>query len=118
MMQTKLFEIRDRATCIMALAVKFNADNDHERWMLSHAGYGYLDQDHSEYVLLGSLDGDFKGTTDPYKQDSGTMLIAHQYIRQFWSYLQSGQVIDCQFIRGETDKPVESDRAEFMRRFR
>jgi len=41
---------------------------------------------------------------------SVTMNEAHIYIRNHFDELETGSVIDCQFLRGDTETPVESER--------
>jgi hypothetical protein len=38
------------------------------------------------------------------------MTVAHSYIAQNWDILESGDVIDAEFIRGETDTEKIPDR--------
>lgn len=40
MMETKIFEIRDRATFIPVMATKMKSDDNVERWYLRRMGYG------------------------------------------------------------------------------
>jgi hypothetical protein len=41
--------------------------------------------------------------------DNRALATAHEYIRDNWYRLQSGQVIDVEFILGETTKPKEPE---------
>ena len=107
----KFLEIRDRATCITAIAVKFSPESEQERWLLMTAGFGNLVVEQQEYVLFGSINGGARDIfTDPYKQKGcRTMCIAHLYVRDNFNELKNGQVIDVEFILGETDKPKITD---------
>ena len=110
-MQVKLFEIRDRATFIPAMAVKLDGNcSDQEDWLLRRAGYG-MDAANRNYVYLTNLS---EGTTqyDPYRWGccSRTMGSAHRYILDHFDELIPSQVIDVEFILGESTTPKESER--------
>ena len=110
-MQVKLFEIRDRATFIPAMAVKLDGNcSDQEDWLLRRAGYG-MDAANRNYVYITNLS---EGTTqcDPYRwgRCSRTMESAHRYILDHFDELTPGQVIDVEFILGESTTPKESER--------
>lgn len=113
----KIFEVRDRATLMPTLALKFNAANENEKWLLMTAGYGYSAEDQGEYILVGPIDGGHGDmTTDPFEHRSREMREAHLYIRDHWTELDHGAVIDLEFLRGEKDKPAISDRINFFGR--
>lgn len=98
----KLFEIRDRATCIPALAIKVSKEDG---WIMERAGFG--DQSMIYLIMLATE----KCRYDPYNWDNPrTMGNAHNYIQEHFDELENEAVIDVQFILGETEKPVESDR--------
>ena len=106
----KFLEIRDRATCITAIAVKFSPESEQERWLLMTAGFGNLVVEQQEYVLFGSINGGARDIfTDPYKQQDRTMHTAHLFVRKNFDDLKNGQAIDVEFILGETDKPKTTD---------
>jgi hypothetical protein len=107
MMDVKLFEVRDSMTCISTIAIKPHARDRHEAFVLSHAGYGHSPE---LYVLFTDLNGSWPLSYDPYKQpERRTMRVAHEYVREHWDELVSGQVIDVEYILGETETPCESD---------
>lgn len=105
-METKLFEVRDRGTFIPVIAINLGSENESERYLLGRAGYGRTPEDHQRYVLLSNIDGDSHSalTYDPYKHTDGsrTMKEAHTYIKDHWSDLKSGDVVDIEFILKET----------------
>ena len=109
MPETKLFEVRDRATCIPVIAIRPSiADFETERWLWGRGGFGSHPE---EYVLVAKLDNESVLTSDPYKQGPfRTMLEATKFIRANFADLETGNVIDIEFILGETDIPKESDR--------
>lgn len=110
-METKLFEILDRATFIPMLAIQLSSETEAERFLLSRAGYGKNNEDHKQYILLAQINGDNgQITCDPYCWGTRTFPNAHQYIIENWNTLQSGDVIDVEFILGETEEPKKSER--------
>lgn len=114
-MEVKTFEVRDSMTCISALAIKAGARDEAERWLWGRAGFGASSVEQSRYVLVANIDGGTGALVcDPYKQDSGTMREAHQYIRKHFDELKNGAVVDVEYIRGDTDAPKTSDRAVWL----
>ena len=108
----KYLEIRDRGTCIIALAFKFeSAGNPKAARMLSAAGYGLSAYEQENYVMLMNISGgNCEAHTDEFKWSNyRTMTTAHQYIIGNYESLKTGDLIDVQYILGETDKPKASD---------
>lgn len=112
-MQVKLFEIRDKATFIPMMAIKLAANSEADRYLLSRAGYGRSNELFNRYVLLAQINGDCgKITNDPYEWGGRTYPVAHQHIIDHWGELESGAVIDVEFILGESKSCKESERSE------
>lgn len=110
-MQTKLFEIRDRATFIPMLGIRLGSSNKEERFLLSNAGFGRMPLEQNQYVLLARLDCNNGINYDPYHWGgSRTYQTAHNYIIQHWEELESGDVIDVEYILGETKTRKTSER--------
>ena len=105
MIETKLFEIRDKGTFIPACAVLCESQSDEEAYLLRRAGYGAG----TNLVLLTRLDGG-KSSYDPYDWGGRTWPVAHQYIAQHWFDLKSGDVVDVEVALGETITPKLSER--------
>lgn len=103
----KFFEIRDRATCIFAFATCLIPKDYIENWMMRRSGYA------DAPVFLTRLDNG-SGSNDPYSCGLGsrTMSAAHKYIRDNFDHLDSGDVIDVEFILGETKEKKKSERFE------
>jgi len=109
-MQAKTFEVRDRMTFIPALAVKLDPACERDRYLLARAGYGLSPFEQAEYVLLVKVSGDEPKTQhDPHSWGDRTMRAAHQHIIENWSLLESGAVVDVEFILGEKQAPTESE---------
>lgn len=108
-MRTKVLEIRDEGTFILALGVDMNpgphigheAPFAIEKWALRRCGYPC---DGHANVLLTRLDGNGQATNDPYGWKGGTRTfpIAHNWIIEHWDELSDGDVVDVSFILGET----------------
>ncbi len=107
-METKLFEVRDRATLIAVVVIRLGCRNEAERYLLSRCGYGKEAEDQKEFYLYAGLE-EFNMQYDPYKQPNRTRHESHKYIRAHWDDLVSGEVIDVQFILGETTEKKESE---------
>lgn len=102
-METKLFEIRDEGTLIPALAIRLNSQTEQERYLLARCGYGLT------YIILCKLDG-VRAQYDPYEWTGGrTLKEAHRFILAHWQSLTTGDVIDVQFILGETQTKKVSE---------
>jgi len=98
-MKIKLLEIRDRATFLPCFAMQTTADNERQRHLLRRAGYG----PGQPLIIFGYLDASHgKCFYDPYDWDDRTMKQAHNYIVNHFDELKDGDVIDVEFILGET----------------
>jgi len=117
-MEIKLFEIRDRGTTIKGMAIRLGSplggkrsETPRETRMLASAGFGDDELDHNHYVLLGDMGGgSFKMESSAYQwSGSRTMKVAHEYIEENWDKLKTGDLVDVQFILGETGEPKHSE---------
>lgn len=105
----KYFEIRDSATHIPAVSFRFEAKTEKERYLIARCGYGRTLEEQKEHVMLVRLEH-MKANYDPHRWGTTrTMTVAHHYIIEHWDTLSSGDVVDVQFILGETDKPKVSE---------
>lgn len=113
-MEVKLLEIRDRATFIPAMAVRLTARDETEFYLLRRTGYSEV-QMHTlrepvePYIVLWRLEGG-PAEYDPYAWGNRTMANAHKYIIEKWQTLKSGDVVDVQYILGETKEAKSSER--------
>jgi len=109
-MQTKILEIRDRATFIPVLCTYLDAEPGVvEYWYLRRCGY-YADGHIA--VMMTRLSGEGPATCDPYHWNDRTFKTAHLFILRHWYELKSGDVVDVEFILGETPAPKVSERYE------
>jgi len=102
----KALEIRDRATCIPAVAIKMVAANTTQDRFLWRCGYP---RDGSGVVLMKLHDQ--QATSDAYGwgNDARTMPAAHLWIEQHFDELAEGQVIDVRVILGEEAEPAPAE---------
>jgi hypothetical protein len=101
-METKLLEIRDRATFIPAMAIRVSGADG---YLLRRAGFV------SPLVILIHLQT-MRCQYDPddWNIAAGrTMPLAHKYIEENWSRIAPDSVVDMQFILGETKSPKQSE---------
>ena len=105
-MKTKLLEIRDEGTMIVALCVDMNPDTDFQRKALRRYGYAC---DGRPNILITNTTVCWLASDDPYSWGGRTMPVAHNYIIEHWNELNEGDVVDVSFILGETQQPKASE---------
>src|SRR5438105_4658220 len=102
MLATKMFEVRDRHTLIAVMATYLAPENKAEQFLLGRSGFR-----DGEYLILTQLDP-VKSGYDVNAWDN-TLREAHKWILANFDFLESGTVVDVEFIAGETDKPKVSE---------
>lgn len=114
-MQIKAFELRDRMTFIPMLGIDMNTDDGAlsesyyaQRYLLRRCGYAC---DGQPNILFCRMDGSGKVTNDPYDWGDRTYQVAHNYVIDHWNELKDGDVIDVEFILGETKEKKKSEDA-------
>ena len=106
--RVKFLEIRDRATFIPAMAVELVGLSRPECYLLGRVGFS----GGSRYIMLQRLVGN-TATTDVWDWgQSRTMHCAHEYIIKEWESIHSGDVIDVEFIMGESEECKISEALE------
>lgn len=103
-METKMFEVRDWATFIPVLCIAMQSDDQKERWLLARLGY-----DKDTRLILLVWEGRGLASYDRNKWNDRTMTLAHGWITDHWNELKSGDVVDVEFILGETETIKESE---------
>ena len=107
-MKSKMFEIRDAGTFIPVVAtLMVGNQNEAESYLVRRAGFAI----ESGHVFVGKIETG-GGEYDPYSWPSAsrTMTIAHDYIQKHFESLESGAVIDVEFILGLRPLPKPSER--------
>ena len=112
-MEVKCLEIRDEGTFIPVICIRPVAENERQEYLLRRDGYT---ADNTEHCVI-MIDAQCRGCAyDPYAWFGDarvrTQRIAHQYIEKNWEDLWDGDVIDVQFILGETSAKKASERKE------
>jgi hypothetical protein len=96
-METKTFEIRDRATFIPCLAIKMvSQGNMRDRYLLRRAGYEDRDGGRPLIFLINLNDN--TGRYSPLDWNNRTMLEAHRFIETHFDDLPTGDVVDVESL--------------------
>lgn len=106
-MEIKCLEIRDVATFIPVICIRPVAENPEQFYLLRRDGY---QADEKEGCII-MIDAQCRGVAyDCYDwKDARTKRNAHHYIAEHWFELKDGDVVDVQFILGETKEPKVSE---------
>ena len=111
-MEVKCLEIRDCNTFIPVICLRPVPNNEEQRYLLRRDGYsGRADE---QCIIM--IDAQCRGAAyDPYDwvKDHRTKRTAHLYIEQNWHKLTDGDVVDVQYILGETTESKASERVDF-----
>jgi hypothetical protein len=109
----KLFEVRDRGTLMPVFAFRPRSVpfNEAESWLLARAGFGSCND--SECVVVGCLEVG-GAEYDAFAWPGRTMKTAHLHIEKHFDQLHTGEVIDVEFILGETPAPKVSERLTWL----
>jgi hypothetical protein len=118
-MEVKLLELCDDGTFIPLLCVDMNPTSDGcydpgsqqydaQRYLLRRCGYPCDGRPNIAITHL-SADGD-RCSNDPYFWGDRTRATAHKYIIEHWAELSDGDVVDVEFILGETKQRKVSER--------
>jgi hypothetical protein len=94
-----LLEIRDSYTFVPAMAIRVSGADG---YLMRRSGFG------SPMIYLIAL-ATQKCGYDPFAWGNRTMNVAHQWIEAHFDTLQDGDVVDVQFILGETAAPKVSE---------
>jgi hypothetical protein len=105
-MQVKLFEVKDRCTTYSVMAVKHVGETAKEQWLLNRVG---LTEGNGYPVQLTNLEGgETKRDAWKWVDEGRTLVQAHLHIIKAWDTLNSGDVIDVEYLLDEVDQPRES----------
>lgn len=106
-MIVKLFEVRDRATFLPIFAISTNPSNEDQGYLLHRVGFNT-----GNAVIIARLNGEYNSSADAYHWNDRTMQTAHLYIDEHFHELKDGDVIDIEFILGESTEKKISERDE------
>lgn len=104
-MKVKCLEIRDRATFIPVICIEPEPENSSQDYLLRRDGYA-----NSDCIIM--IDSGCRGVeNDPYDwNDARTKRVAHHWIQENWKNLADGDVVDVEFILGESKTKKTSER--------
>jgi hypothetical protein len=109
-MNLKVLEIRDRGTNIAAMAVVMEPDSAIEDYYLERAGFPT--EPLVTLIPMEKLYGMPRATWDAYDWKDRTMHVAHTYIEKNFYEMDNGDVVDVEFILGETKVKKTSERRD------
>ena len=98
-MKIKLLEIRDRMTLIPAMAVQVSAADG---YLMQRAGFGDVPMVYLTMLATENC------RYDPYAWNNRTMRTAHIHIQDYFDSLRDGDVVDVEFLLGESKTPKVS----------
>ncbi len=104
----KVLQVLDRMTRIGVIAFRLDPQCEEERAELAHAGFGPRPEDQGRFVYLVSMTRD-QAFWDPIEWGDRTMRAAHRYIIDHYNRLEPGDVVDVEFVLGETTAPKERE---------
>lgn len=104
-MKTKMFEVRDRSTFLPMIAIRMHSNNLREDFLLKKSGYGR----EQVCIFLTDISAFSRGNYDPYDWRDRTRTVAHDFIQKNWDELESGDVVDVEYILGETKEKKKSE---------
>src|SRR4029077_3542519 len=114
-MEVKVLEVRDAGTFCPVICLRPMPTNEGQRYLLRRDGYsGKVDERCVIYIM-----NQCRGVAyDPYDFPANprTHRVAHNYITEHWAELHDGDVIDVEFILGETKTKKLSERQESSER--
>lgn len=108
-MEVKCLEVRDAGTFIPVICIRPVPTNEGQRYLLRRDGY----KGHITERCIIYINAQCRGVSyDPYNWPGipRTHRTAHDYIEKNWHILKDGDVIDVQFILGETGEAKISER--------
>lgn len=111
MAQVKIFEVRDRGTCIPVVTIRLADLSVQEQKLAARAGYGRDAATQAAYLLLTPLAGGQPLHYDPYAWSgiTRTLPAAHTWLQDHFDEMPAGAVVDVRWILGEIPQPAESD---------
>lgn len=112
--ETRFFEVRDRGTFIPVMATRAIGSpldlSDRCRqqdWLFWRGAYSCI------IVLTHLHTGRSESDAFQWSNDgTRTMHVIHAALNESWDTYESGQVIDVEFVLGETATPKESERGQ------
>jgi len=108
-METKCLEIRDAGTFIPVICIRPVPENEAQRYLLRRDGY-CGDPSETCIIYIGAQCRHVAYDCYDWPAQPRTNRAAHDYITKNWFTLRDGDVVDVQFILGETKTKKVSER--------
>lgn len=89
------------------ICIKPIADNEGQRYLLRRDGYSADLNEQCVIMILPQCRG---VAYDPYDWGDRTRKVAHDHIQKNWLTLRDGDVVDVEYILGESEAPKASER--------
>ena len=107
-MEAKILEVRDGTFTTPVLAVQLSSEMMEEQYLLARAGYRATPVK-LRTVLLHKLTN---GITylSPNQCPEKNVRLAYEHVQKNWDSVQTGDVICCEYLRGERQEPSRSTR--------
>lgn len=106
-MESKCFEVRDRWTFCPVICIKPIGVNYEQKYLLRRDGYDAGDFEPNVIYIKSQCRG---VEYDVFAWQDRTHKTAHQFVKDNWKALRDGDVIDVEFILGETKVKKKSER--------
>lgn len=113
-MKTKLFEVRDRATCIIVMATKIapeqyvNYDKYEREYKLLRRS-GFDPKNEKPFIMLTYVENNSRTEYLPEAWGDRTLQTVHRYIRNTFDELTQDDVLDVEYILGEKHTIKETE---------
>jgi hypothetical protein len=108
-MKVKCLEIRDRSTMLTVMCFKPIPENRAQHFLMRHDGWSCSPTEHL-VVVIDTHKHSAIYDCHEYSGGSRTMPEAHKYIEKNWDTLVDGDVVDVEYILGETETKKVSER--------
>jgi len=117
-MENKIIEVRDVGTILSVLFIRLSAESASEKFLLERAGYGRRPDN---YILAIDLTHPLRIWLSPFEtrmatQGARTFYLAHEEMTRNWENYRHGDVLDVQYVLGETPSPKISERFSYPNR--
>jgi hypothetical protein len=91
------------------MAIKLKARDMAEAYLFSRAGFVITNNTYGKYVILIKIETN-EVQWDYEEWPNRTMITAHKYIQDYFNQLNTGDVIDVEYILGLSENKKQSER--------
>lgn len=108
-MEVKLFELRTQITSTTLFAFKLDSKNARDRGIIRHSGYKEDAYTVSDNLIMGSLEYPERTSYASYEFATYDFQYAFNYIKDNWNRLNSGSLIDVDYLIGNSPEQCETN---------